>query len=108
MTMTPEVATLRIVRQLADIERGIDELIARNAELMSTMALARINADATLATGHHAMMRVAAGQQHLIGYRSDLIRAHADLLKVGQERGGMADGCPPPSGVFEADSVVAA
>lgn len=89
MTMTPEIAALRIVRDLKQLEDAIDAAIAAQCALGATLAQARIDTESDAVTGHVAMMRLAKAGQMLIAARADAIRAHEDLYKVGEERGGI-------------------
>ena len=85
MTMTPEVAALRITRDLQMLENSIDAAIAAQCALGQTLAQARIDTKADAVTGHVAMMRLAKAGQMLISARADAIRAHEDLYKVAEE-----------------------
>lgn len=100
MTMTLEVATLRITRDLKQLEDAIDAAIAAQCMLGVTLAQARIDTDAPAVTGHVAMMRLAKAGQSLVAARADAIRAHEDLHKVGEERGDLVGG-PKPKGSLE-------
>lgn len=108
MTMTSEVATLRILRDLKQLEDAIDLAIAAQCTLGVTLAQARIDTEAPAVTGHVAMMRLAKAGQMLISARADVIRAHEELYKVGEERGDFV-GRPKPSASLErfAEAVVA-
>lgn len=108
MTMTSEVATLRIMRDLKQFEDAIDAAIAAQCTLGVTLAQARIDTEAPAVTGHVAMMRLAKAGQMLIAARADAIRAHDDLYKVGQERGDLV-GAPKPNASLErfTDSIAA-
>jgi hypothetical protein len=100
MTMTSEVATLRIMRELNQLENAIDAAIAAQCTLGVTLAQARIDTETPAVTGHVAMMRLAKAGQMLIAARADAIRAHEELYKVGQERGDLV-GAPKPEGSLE-------
>ena len=89
MTMTTQVATLRITRELKQLEDAIDAAIAAQCALGMTLAQARVETDTPAVTGHVALMRLAKAGQALVTARADAIRAHEDLFKVGQERGDM-------------------
>lgn len=100
MTMTSDVATLRIMRELKQLEDAIDAAIVAQCALGATLAQARIDTDAPAVTGHVAIMRLGKAGQMLIAARADAIRAHEDLYKVGQERGDLV-GAPKPNGSLE-------
>ncbi|MCJ2183827.1 hypothetical protein MTR62_14155 [Novosphingobium sp. 1949] len=97
MTMTPEVATLRIGRSVKSVEDAMDELLARSGELLAEMARARVATAEAAHTGQRPMMRIAAMQQNLVAARSDLVRAHADLSKLAETMDIPVSGCPEDS-----------
>jgi hypothetical protein len=46
---------------------------------------------------------VVDAQRSMASVQADLLRAHTDLLKIGQERGALIDGdCPPSVGALSA------
>lgn len=100
MTMTSEIAAVRIVRQLKQLEDAIDVAIGAQCALGATLAQARIDTDSPAVTGHVAMMRLAKAGQMLIAARADAIRAHEDLYKVGKERGDVLS-APKPNGSLD-------
>lgn len=93
--MDSKIATMRIARQLQACEKGGDAFLAATATLVAEMATARSQTGAAVTTGQRAMRRVIAAQAHAQAAIADLARAHADLLKLGQERGDVPEGdCP--------------
>lgn len=97
MAMTTQIAASRIVRDLLTSEAEIDQALASSASLLATMIQARVDTDAPLATGQTAIMRLVRSLGSLSEARGDMIRVHADLLKVGQEQGMFStdpNGCP--------------
>jgi hypothetical protein len=100
MTMTSDVATLRIMRELKQLEDAIDAAIAAQCALGVTLATARIETEVPAVTGHVALMRLGKAGQMLIAARADAIRAHEDLYKVGEERGDFVGG-PKPTGSLD-------
>lgn len=97
MAMNSQVAATRIQRELDTSELEIDRALASSAALLASMAQARIDTDAPMATGHTAIMRLVRSLNSLSDARTDIIRVHADLLKVGQERADFSldpNGCP--------------
>jgi hypothetical protein len=100
MTMTSEVATLRITRDLKQLEDAIDAAIAAQCALGTTLVQARIDTGAPAVSGHVAMMRLAKTGQMLVSARTDAIRTHEELYKVGQERGDFVTE-PKPVGALE-------
>lgn len=97
MPITVEIAASRIVRELHASETEIDRAIASSATLLATMTQARLDTAAPAATGQVAIMRLVKTIGALTDARSDIIRTHAELYKVGEERadfpGGPSD-CP--------------
>ena len=101
--MTSTIATMRISRQLSICETGADRLLADTARLAAEMASARADCGAKTGTGQRAIQRVIEAQRSLVDAQAGLIRVHADLLKIGQERGDILDGeCPPRVAALEA------
>ena len=102
MSMTSDIATMRINRDLNVSELELDQAIVSSATLLATMIHARLETQSPVSVGQVAVMRLVRSLGALSEARSDLIRTHAELLKVGQERGALMDGdCPPPSGELE-------
>ena len=97
MTMTTQVATLRIARELKQFEDAIDAAIAAQATLNQTLVQARIDTDTPAVTGHVAFMRLAKAAQQLIAARGDAIRAHEDLYRIGEERNDVLTSPKPKS-----------
>ena len=54
------------------------------------------------------MMRLAKAGQSLVAARTDAIRAHEDLYKVGVERGDLVTAPKPSSSVERFESMFAA
>lgn len=97
MAMNSQVAATRIQRELDSSELEIDRALASSAALLASMAQARVDTDAPMASGHTAIMRLVRSLNALTDARTNIIRVHADLLKVGQERADFSldpNGCP--------------
>lgn len=94
MSMTPEIAGLRIGRSVKSVEDAMDELLARSAELLAEMARARVATAQAASTGQLPMMRIAGMQKHLVAARSDLVRAHGDLVRIAETMDIPVAGCP--------------
>ena len=97
MALNTQISSARIVQDLTNSEVEIDRALASSASLLATMAQARLDTDAPLATGQVAIMRLVRSLNSLSDARADLVRVHAELLKVGQERADFSldpDGCP--------------
>lgn len=84
MTMTPEIASLRIARTIKSVEDGMDELLARSGELLAELARARVGTTHAAHVGQRPMARIAAMQKSLVDARFDLVRAHSDLSKLAE------------------------
>ena len=104
MGMNNDIATARIIRDLVNSETEIDNALASSASLLATMVQARIETNAPIATGHIAIMRLVRSLNSMSDARGDMVRVHAELLKVGQERGAFSldpNGCPNGSASHE-------
>ncbi len=86
MTLTPQVATNRIIRELCESEIQLDRTLARSASLLSTMAQARVDTGAPFAVGQVAIMRLVRSLSALADARADLARTHGELRQVGETR----------------------
>ena len=95
-TSIAKTSATEIFDTLIASECEIDRALTSSAALLAAMTSARIETASPLATGHTAIMRLVRSLTSLTEARSDMIRVHVDLLKVGQERGDMMmpDGCP--------------
>lgn len=82
--MTKEAATLRIARELPTAERAVDQALLESARLMQTLVTARIDTNTPAKTGQVALIRLANSQQSLVGASNDLLRVHAEMLKIGE------------------------
>ncbi|HYD23471.1 MAG TPA: hypothetical protein VEB68_01650 [Croceibacterium sp.] len=100
MAMTSQVAVARISRELREVEDSLDRALANKAALVATIVQARVDTAAPTQSGHIALLRLSKAQQSLLSARADVIRAHEELFRLGQERGDIADGDkPPPEGL---------
>lgn len=86
MTMTTQVASMRIARELVTSETEIDRALESSASLLASMARARLETGATAETGQIAMMRLAGTLSALVEARKGIIQTHSELRKVGEER----------------------
>lgn len=94
--MNSAVYTQRIQRQLTACEGHADQLMLDSATLLAEMTKARMDCGA-FGTGQRAISAVLAAQASVAEAQMKLMRAHHDLLKIGQERGDiMTEDCPPP------------
>lgn len=96
---TTTVAAARIVRELPQLERTVDQAIADCAALIHSMALARQIESVSAGTGQAAFLRLSKAQQNLIDAASEVHRVHAELSKINREiHGGPThnEECPWP------------
>jgi hypothetical protein len=84
--MTPQVATQRIARNLFEVEAEIDRALASGATLLANVAQARLDMGTAASTGQLAMMRLTQALTALTAARKEMVQAHKELRKVGEER----------------------
>lgn len=94
MSMPVPVAQMRIVRDINEAERALDEALIRHSSLFTTMVSARRETGSAPFTGHEALLRLTKAQQALLEAGGNLARVHGSLLDVQKEICG-ADDCPP-------------
>jgi len=94
MSMTVPVARMRIVRDISEAERALDEALIRHSSLFTTMVSARRETGAEPFAGHEALLRLAKSQQALLEAGGNLARVHGSLLELQKEVCG-TDECPP-------------
>lgn len=94
MSMTVPVAQMRIVRDINEAEKALDEALIRHSSLFTTMVAARRDTGSGPFVGHEALLRLAKSQQALLDAGGDLARVHGVLLDVQREMGVGAE-CPP-------------
>jgi hypothetical protein len=93
MKMTPQIATMRIQRELAALEDTLAEGLERAATLTATLARARADTHAGPATGHDLLLRLASVQSGLLKANGDTARVHEGLLQIGRELGYVDELC---------------
>ncbi|MDF1835692.1 MAG: hypothetical protein P1U62_12540 [Alteraurantiacibacter sp. bin_em_oilr2.035] len=94
MTMSYNVAQMRIVRELREAEKALDDALLRQSSLLSAMVQARKDTGAAPFTGQEALMRLSKSHQTLVSAGGDLARVHSNLLSVQQDVLGFEE-CPP-------------
>jgi hypothetical protein len=102
MSMTVPVAQMRIVRDINEAEKALDEALIRHSSLFTTMVSARRETGSAPFTGHEALLRLSKAQQALLEAGGNLARVHGSLLDVQKEKCGV-DECPPdePTGQLD-------
>ena len=93
MTMSKEIAQLRITRDLRDAEFAADDLLLKQATLFSSLITARRETGVDPFVGHEALMRLAKSQETALSASGELARVHQKLLDIGREE-KMYDECP--------------
>ncbi|RST30195.1 hypothetical protein HMF7854_04635 [Sphingomonas ginkgonis] len=101
-----ENAAFEVAEQVRTVEDCIDETLGQLAELQSRMIGLRATAGVAVATGHAALVEVAAALQGLVAARGGMANAHAALKDAQQLVPGLrtvafGDGeeCPPKTAV---------
>ncbi|MDC0887345.1 hypothetical protein OAS19_06110 [Altererythrobacter sp.] len=108
MSMTIEVARLRITREMRDAEVTLDEALMKQSSLLTTMVLARRETGSAPFEGHEALLRLHSAQRALLASGGNLARVHSKMLDIQREKSIIHD-CPPnePMGFEERESDVA-
>ncbi len=101
MTMTKEIARVRIARELADLESTIIDASARAANLAATMAMARRECDVHHGLGLSEVMRVNLIQQNLTTASANTARVHDGLRKVSRTVMLPDEECPALTGILQ-------
>ena len=102
MTMTNQIASLRITREIQEAELALTEAMIRQSNLFTLMLTARRDADFGPFTGQDALLRLASSQQSLLAAGNDLARVHGKLRDIAVERGdSLSDVCPPKGAIVE-------
>jgi len=101
MTMTTEVARLRIARKIQATEEALDQALTLQSELFATMIEARRETGSGPALGQDTLLRLAKVQQTLLDAGGDLARVHGRLLEIAVEK-GQCDDCPPSANAQDA------
>jgi hypothetical protein len=93
MRMTPEIATMRIQRELAALEETLADGLEKAASLTATLAKARADTSAGLTTGHDLLLRLTSVQTGLLKANAETARVHEGLLRIGREMGYVDELC---------------
>lgn len=106
MTMTNNVAQLRIGREVRDAEEALNEALIRQSQLFTSIIAVRRDIGLGAFTAHEALLRITKSQHSLLTAGGDLARAHNNLSEVGTEIFGTgADSlCPPKTATVGNDS----
>lgn len=93
MKMTPEIATMRIQRELAALEETLAVGLEKAASLTATLAKARMDTQVGVATGQDVLLRLTSIQSGLLKANGETARVHEGLLRIGQELGYLDERC---------------
>lgn len=93
MKMTPQIAAMRIRRELTELEETLAEGLERAASLTATLVRARADTSAGITTGQDLLMRLTAVQNGLLKANGDTARVHEGLLEIGRELGYVDELC---------------
>jgi hypothetical protein len=87
MTLSPQIASARISRQLKAAESQSDLALLEFSRLMTEIVQARQSANVESHTGQDALIRLARAQMSVIEGTSDLLRVHDAMYRIGREMG---------------------
>ena len=93
MSMTEQVATIRITNVLREAEAALDEALLKQSELLTEMINARLSSGGTSIIGQVEIMRLIKSQQSITASANNLSRVHGGLLEIGREKALIED-CP--------------
>lgn len=94
MSMTIEVARMRIARDIHEAEASLDEALLKQANLLSSIVKARRETASGPFEGHDVLLRLNRSQQSILTAGSELARVHSRLQKIQEEKAGWHE-CPP-------------
>lgn len=95
MSFTIHTATARLSRQVPEAEEAIDQAILKLTDIMSTSVAARRDTGVREAVGQAALTRLHKAMGGMIAVQADLLRAHAQMAKLGYVTGTMDEpSCP--------------
>jgi len=102
MTFKPEIAVLRLQREVPEAERKIDEAIVATTSILQTIMSARSVVDVPAASVQHTVARIVKAQNALIEASREVLRAHGDLGRYQVEYMGADEPtCPSQTGLLE-------
>lgn len=78
----------KLTEEVPNAEERIDDALIAVSALITTIVSARREIDVPRSTGQSTIIRVAKAQMSLIDASSNVLRAHTDLVKIGQEKAG--------------------
>jgi hypothetical protein len=86
-----------IRRALHPLEEAVDDSIVKHAELVIAIVQGRRAANASIDSGHGALMHATAGLAALHGVREHMLHCHRELIEVRDAHALDSDdvGCTP-------------
>lgn len=109
MSMSLNVAAVRLAREVPTAEQAIDEALLATANVLQTMLKARIGGEVPAHTGQLALVKLVHTQKALIEASSGFLRVHEELASLGREMMVSDDDyCPPIKGAAAASHDLAA
>ncbi len=93
MSMSFEVARMRVGREIQDAEGSLDDALIRQANLLATLVAVRRETGSLPSEGHDILLRLHKSQQALLSSSGDLARVHSRLVDIQKENGRVHD-CP--------------
>lgn len=94
----------RVGRQLIELENQLDQMLANVAKLNVSMMNANSELELPAHSAQRALIKASEAHRKLLDVRSDLIRTHAELRKISEERDDLWTGdCPPAEGKIDLD-----
>lgn len=102
--MEPQIASMRIARSIRSVEDGMDELLAKAADLLAELARTRVATANAAGHGQRPLARVAAMQKSLVDARCELVRAHNDLARLAESM-DIAYQCPTQAQLLQEETL---
>lgn len=99
MSMSVNVAAVRLAREVPMAEKAIDDALMATANVMQTMLAARSSDEVPNHAGQIALARLIQSQKALMDASNDFLRVHQELATLGREMMVADYGeCPPIKG----------
>lgn len=109
MSMSVNVAAMRLAREVPSAELAIDAALLATTNVLQTMLSARNKGLVPAHTGQIAIAKLIQSQKALLEASNDFLRVHQELAALGREMMVSDDNyCPPIKGSADEDIVTAA
>lgn len=98
--MDRNIATMRIARDLSELEGSLNKAMACASALTHSIAVGRQIDGIAFSSGQESMVRLAAVQQLLTKSATETVRVHRDLRRTHEQITAIPDSngdCPPLS-----------